>query len=140
VGIDMAEDPPQDDRIQRDEKRELYHQYMYEREGIDDPSELNTTIQVRVNDQIKELWNKSIERSHYNSMAELVRVAVGKELSGRYDRQERQTDEVLDAVSEVQRTLETLENEVRGQYADLVTEDDVQQLLEVVSGVEQDDG
>lgn len=134
----MADEHPDHGPSEDEEIRDYYSQTMYERQEIgQDASNLNTTVQVRVNKQIKQLWEERAAASDYTSVSDLIRVAVGKELSGRYSQRENRTSEILEMVSETHTKLETLQTQVESVHGDLFSEDDMQEMMEVMKALNE---
>jgi Arc/MetJ-type ribon-helix-helix transcriptional regulator len=134
----MADEHPDHGPSEAEEIRDYYSQTIYERQEIgQDASNLNTTVQVRVNKQIKQLWEERVAASDYTSVSDLIRVAVGKELSGRYSQQEHRTSEILEMVSETHTKLETLQTQVESVHGDLFSEDDMQEMMEVMKALNE---
>lgn len=120
----------EDERERQREEREIHKRKRAERLEDADSYELNDSIRIRINSEIKTLWNEAVEKSEYSSISELVRVSVEKELSGRYDSQEQQTEQVLEAVLEVKDEVEETQREVQKARREIVDEDKLNVVLE----------
>lgn len=80
-----------------------------------------TQISVMVPENSKEEWKDTAEQSEeYNSMSQLIRTAVGKEVSGKYDSgglergdlQEVLDDRVVEEIDRVQQILNVVQGKV----------------------------
>lgn len=120
----------EDERERQQEERDIHKRKRAERLEDADSYELNDSIRIRINSEIKSLWNEAVEKSEYSSISELVRVSVEKELSGRYDSQEQQTEQVLEAVLEVKDEVEETQREVQRARREIVSEDKLDNVLE----------
>lgn len=116
---------------EREQEKEIDHkQERAERLDDADSYELNDSIRIRINSEIKSMWNEAVEKSEYSSVSELVRISVEKELSGRYDSQERQNEQVLEAILEVKDEVEETQREVQKARREIVDEDKLNVVLE----------
>ena len=75
-----------------------------------------TQISVMVPESSKEEWKQTAEDSgEYNSMSQLIRTAVGKEVSGKYDSGGLERGDLQEVLDErVVRNLESVENILKG--------------------------
>lgn len=106
--------------------QDLRAQYLDGSENYD----LNDSVRIRINDQVKQFWEAAVMQSDYSSISHLVRVSVEKELSGRYDSQESQNQQVLEAVLAVQDELEEANREIQRTRRDIVNEDKLSEVIE----------
>ena len=115
----------------REQERRINHkQERAERLDSADSYDLNDSIRIRINSEVKDLWTEAVEKSQYSSISELVRISVEKELSGRYDSQERQNEQVLEAILEVKDGVEETQREVQKARREIVDEDKLNVVLE----------
>lgn len=138
-GRDVEQPSPEDEARKRqleegkeraDEIRFKYRQRKAELVEEEEAYELNDTIRIRLNSTIKEMWQEAVEKSQYSSLSELVRISVEKELSGRYDSQENQNEQVLEAVLAVKDEVEDTQREIQQARRDIVDEDRLNSVLE----------
>jgi Arc/MetJ-type ribon-helix-helix transcriptional regulator len=78
-------------------------------------------VNLVVNEERKQRWDRAVENGTFDSLADLIRTSVKRELDGHHSNEEqgRQTaqqagvsEEVLGTLSDIQDTLESLDNRV----------------------------
>jgi Arc/MetJ-type ribon-helix-helix transcriptional regulator len=77
-------------------------------------------VNLVVNEERKKRWDRAVEDGTFDSLADLIRTSVKRELDGHHSNQEQATtgqqagtsEEVLGTLSDIQSTLESLDNRV----------------------------
>lgn len=98
-------------------------------EGVEE-FELDDSIRIRINSHIKELWEEAAENAGYSSVSELIRISVEKEVSGRYEQQEEQLEQVLSAILDVQSEVKKTHTEIVRTREESMNEDKMETVLE----------
>jgi hypothetical protein len=119
-----------------EERRREYFEYkeQQERKGhTPDPDkdfELDASVRVRLNEVTKKKWEAYINNTEgVNSLSELVRVSVAKEISENHTGDEKQAELLFDLFDE----LETkVEEEARKTRSEIVSEDLIQNTIDQV--------
>ncbi|SHH32766.1 hypothetical protein [Halobaculum gomorrense] len=110
----------------------------------DEEHELNDSVRVRLNKRTKKAWQDYVDdHPEHTGLSTLVRGAVAKEISGRYDEAQQDNQELVDLLLEIQRAVETVGEEVERSYQEQIDSDELLSVVKQAVGVkerEEEDG
>lgn len=113
----------------KEERLDYFERRARKLDGVEE-FDLDDSIRIRINSHIKELWEEAAENSGYSSVSELIRIAVEKEVSGRYEQQEEQLEQVLSAILDVHSEVEKTRTEIVRTREESMNEEKMETVLE----------